>query len=133
MPALSTTRPLVLVCLLANELLNTYFCSYSFLINPLLSNSATNWYRRIPRVGGSGSRVSCRRRIADLRLRTADLDLISKASINRRSIIVSLNPKFEIRNPKLLNDSIRPREHVWWDGYANLLGGFQVDDEFKLG
>jgi len=51
-----------------------------------------------------------------LRLRTADLDLISKASINRRSIIVSLNPKFEIRNPKLLNDSIRPREHVGRDG-----------------
>jgi hypothetical protein len=30
------------------------------------------------------------------------------------------------------NDSIRSRQDFWWDRYADLLGGFQIDDELKL-
>src|SRR4029453_18835001 len=51
----------------------------------------------------------------------------------------------KIRNPKLylaslltfhasrlFNDSIRPCQHVRRDRQRNLLGGYQVDDQFKL-
>jgi hypothetical protein len=45
-------------------------------------------------------------------LRNADFRLIAKESIKTRFIIVLPNPKFEIRNPKLLNYSIRSRQHI---------------------
>ena len=40
---------------------------------------------------------------------------------------------FELSNVKpLLNDFIRPRQHIWRNRQADLLGGFQIDDEFKF-
>jgi hypothetical protein len=36
-----------------------------------------------------------------LRLRNADLTLMPKESIQNPSIVFYLNPKFEIRNPKI--------------------------------
>lgn len=31
------------------------------------------------------------------------------------------------------NDSIRSSQHIRWNGKTDLLGGFEVDDELKLG
>jgi hypothetical protein len=71
-------------------------------------------------------------RIANLKLRNADLNLVLKDPIKTRSIIVSLNPKFEIRNPKLFNDFICSRQHIRGNGESDLLGRFEIDEEFKL-
>src|SRR4029453_16235660 len=71
-------------------------------------------------------------KIANLRIRNAGLKLISKESIQPRPMVVPLNPQFGIRNPKSLDHPIRPRQHVGWNRQADLLGGFQIDDEFKL-
>ena len=32
----------------------------------------------------------------------------------------------------LFNDLIRPYQHVRWNRQADLLGGFQIDDELEL-
>ena len=34
---------------------------------------------------------------------------------------------------RLSNHPIRPRQHVWRDRQADLLGGFKIYDELKLG
>ena len=40
---------------------------------------------------------------------------------------------FEVSNVEpLLNDFIRPRQHVRRNRQADLLGGFEIDDELKL-
>ena len=70
--------------------------------------------------------------IADLILRNSDFRSIVKELIKRRSIVVPLNPKFEIRNPKLSDHFIRPHQHVRRNRQADLLGGFQIDDELEL-
>ena len=51
-------------------------------------------------------------RIADMRLRSADFRLTSKESIRTRSIVLLLTSKFEIRNPKLFDHSIRSRQDI---------------------
>jgi hypothetical protein len=66
--------------------------------------------------------------IANLRLRSADLELISKESIRIRSIVVSLDPKFEIRNPNLSNYFVGSGQDIRRYREDNLLGCFQIDD-----
>jgi hypothetical protein len=68
----------------------------------------------------------------DVRLRNADLNLVLKDPLNPRSIVTLLNPKFEIRNPKLLNDFVRSHQHIRRNRQADLLGGLQIDDELEL-
>ena len=29
--------------------------------------------------------------------------------------------------------SVRSRQHIWWDREADLLGGFEIDDQLELG
>ena len=48
------------------------------------------------------------------------------------SIVLFLNPKFAIRNPKLFNYFIRSRQYVRRYRQADLLGGLQIDDELEL-
>src|SRR5262245_10374375 len=72
------------------------------------------------------------RRIADLRLGSADFRSKSKPSMQDRSIVSSFNPKFEIRNPKSFDYPIRPHQHVRRNRQADLLGRFQIDDELEL-
>jgi hypothetical protein len=38
-----------------------------------------------------------------------------------------------LRFLRLLDHLIRPYQHVRWDRQADLLGCFEIDDEFKLG
>ncbi len=33
---------------------------------------------------------------------------------------------------RLTNDTIRSRQHVRWNGQADLLGGFEVDEQFEF-
>src|SRR5437867_901023 len=63
-------------------------------------------------------------KIANLRLRNADLKLISKESIKPRSMVVPLNPQFEIRNPKSFDHFIRSRQHLLRNREADLLSCF---------
>jgi hypothetical protein len=86
-------------------------------------------------------------KIAKLRLRNADLNLMSKESIKTRSIVVP--PQSEIRNSQseissccllitslalwltLLDHLVCSHQHVRGNRQADLLGGFEVDDELE--
>jgi len=58
---------------------------------------------------------------------------MSKESIQTRSIVFPLNPKFEIRNPKSLDHPVRSHQHVQRNRQADLLGGFEINHELELG
>ena len=47
-------------------------------------------------------------------------------------IVVLAQSKFEIRNPKSLNYLIRSRQHIRRNRQADLLRGFEIDDELEL-
>src|SRR6476620_11792894 len=70
-------------------------------------------------------------RIADLRLRNADLNLTAKRATKTRSIVPSI-PKFEIRNPKLFDHFIRSRQHIRRYCQTDLLRCFQINYKFEL-
>src|SRR5215475_6975264 len=54
-------------------------------------------------------------------------------------LVIAVLPAFPISAgltsdflPLSLDHFVRPRQHVGWDREANLLGGFEIDDEFEI-
>ena len=45
---------------------------------------------------------------------------------------MGFNPILRIVNPKLFDDFVRPRQHVWWNRQADLLGGVEIYDQLEL-
>src|SRR5262245_54774035 len=69
-------------------------------------------------------------------LLTTGFRLSDKESSNRiqdRSItLFSLNRNRQSKIQNSFDDLIRPRQHIGWDGEADLLRGFQVDHKLEL-
>jgi hypothetical protein len=71
--------------------------------------------------------------IAVVRLRNPDFKIMELLKLVRVFFMVLLPIDIlQIHNPKSPNHPIRPRQHIRRNREADLLGGFEIDDELKL-
>ena len=47
-------------------------------------------------------------------------------------MFISLSFEWTIGNGRFINDPIRSGQNIWRDRQADLLGGFEIDDEVEL-
>src|SRR5262245_35176937 len=81
------------------------------------------------------------RRIVPVVVFDAKSEMIEISGVNVLVMSSSTNPASKIVWPRLLlvamgqhsaNHLVRSRQHVRWNRQADLFGGFQVDNKFKL-
>src|SRR3990167_4905063 len=82
------------------------------------------------------SKTRIARNPAHFRFWILDFRLSEQESKNRFQKVLFmqfLQSKIENRKSKMsFYDSVRPRQHIWRNRETDLLGRFQIDDEFKL-